>query len=249
MIGLQLYSLRTETEDDLLGVIKKVAEVGYDGVEFAGFFNVPVPDIKAVLDDCGLKCAGGHFGTDALASNLDQIIADAQALGFPAIACPGFWGVDYEDEATFHHFASLFNRVGEACRAAGLDFLYHVHGHEFVSFGGRTGMDILVEETDPNFMLLQPDVYWVQKAGIDPASFVETHADRIRQLHMKDSKSTTDWQDTEVGAGVVNIQGALEASKKLSLDWYVVEQEAFDIPMYESIAISLKNLREMLSDG
>lgn len=178
-VGLQLYTINTETEKDFLGSLQRVAEIGYDGVEFAGYFDTPPATIKQVLDDHGLQAAGTHFTVDKLESQLDQIIADALVLGCASVACPGFWGVDYQQAATFERFADLFNRVGEQCRAQGLRFLYHIHGHEFVTLDATTGIDILLDQTNPD---------WV----------------------------------------------------------WIVEQEAFDRPRFESVAISLNNVRELV---
>ena len=193
----------------------------------------------------GIQGIGAHFGAEILETQLDETIAAAITLGLPTIACPGFWGVDYQDPGTFQGFAALFNRVGAGCKTAGIQFLYHIHGHEFVDLGGKTGMDILFAETDPELVAYQPDTFWVQKAGLDPAEFIRRHAARIRQLHLKDSKNDT-WTDTEIGSGIVKIRETIQAAKNAPVEWFIVEQEAFEMPIYESISTSLKNLRSMV---
>lgn len=246
-VALQLYTINAETEKDFLGSIKKVAQIGYDGVEFAGYFGTPMTTIKQVLDDCGLQAAGTHFGVDLLESQLDQIIADALALGCASVGCPGFWGVDYEQVSTFERFANLFNRVGEQCQAQGLKFLYHIHGHEFVTLGDTTGMDILLDQTNPEWVTFQPDIYWIQRAGVDPVDFIKQHASRCDHIHLKDATDSENWRDTEVGSGIVNTRGVVDVLKNQRVAWWIVEQEVFDMPPFESVAISLKHVRELVT--
>lgn len=245
-IGLQLFTIRTETEKDFLGSLKKVAEIGYDGVEFAGYYETPARTIKQVLEDSGLQAVGTHFGVDVLESQLDQVIADALVLECASIGCPGFWGVDYEQADTFQHFADLFNRVGEQCHTHGLRFLYHIHGHEFVTLGDTTGINILLDNTNSDWVTFQPDIYWIQRAGVDPAVFLQQYGNRCDHIHLKDATDSETWHDTEVGSGIVNTHGAVDALKDQSVAWWIVEQEAFDKPLFESVAISLKNVRKLV---
>lgn len=243
-IGLQLYSIKEETGRDFFGTLRRVAEIGYDGVEFAGYFGASAADLKALLNEISLLPCGSHVGVPVLQNDLESAIAYAQDIDCPALICPGF---RVEGEHTFHEIAALFNQAGAACKAAGLRFLYHLHGHEFVQYDDKTGMDILIAETDPALVGWEPDVYWVEKAGVSAVEFIQQNGDRCPYIHMKDMKDRVDWHDTEVGAGALDSAGIIAAAKAFPVEWYVVEQEAFDMPQLESIAISLQNLRRLLA--
>jgi sugar phosphate isomerase/epimerase len=247
-IGLQLYSVKEAAQKDFLGVLKKVAAIGYDGVEFAGYFDTPAETLRQTLKELQLEVAGTHIGVEALKKDLEAVIAYSQAINCPTITCPGFWGVDLKAESTFREMGKLFNQVGETCRKQGLKFTYHIHGHEFEQFDGRYGLDILLEETAPENMALQPDTGWVEHAGLDCVEALKIYGSRCDSLHMRDLNSRNGRDGTEVGAGVLDIRGVLTEARALSIEWLIVEQEKYTMPALESIAISLKNIRAMLDE-
>src|SRR5690554_5778417 len=133
-IGLQLYTLKTETEKDFIGTLKKVAEMGYDGVEFAGYFDTPAKELSKVIEDLGLKAAGTHIGYDSLITDLEQAIDYAKTINCEAILCPIIPGDRVNERDHFLQAADNFNRFGEKCEENGLKFLYHIHGQEFIRF-------------------------------------------------------------------------------------------------------------------
>ncbi|MCB9137154.1 MAG: sugar phosphate isomerase/epimerase [Caldilineaceae bacterium] len=242
-IALQLYSIRDIAAADLPGTLARLAEIGYDGVEFAGYYDVDPAEIRRTLDAQNLGVAGAHVGFQLLEDDLDRQIELAQAVGCPAIGCPGLWNVEY-NLATFERMAALFNHAGARCQDEGLGFFYHIHGFEFVDVDGkRTGMDVLLEQMDPQLVTLEPDTHWVARAGVDPVAFVRENAARCSRLHLKDAADKNDWNDTEVGAGVIDMAGVVAAAP--NAEWWVVEQEGFDRPPMESVAMSLENLRKL----
>ncbi len=245
-IGLQLYTVKEEAQHDFLGLLKKVADIGYDGVEFAGYFDTPAERLLQVLQELKLETAGTHISMNALKEQLDDVMAYSQAIQCPTIICPGFWGVDLKAESTFRQIGQLFNRVGETCRKNGLRFMYHIHGHEFETFNRQSGLDILLEETAPENMALQPDTAWVQHAGLDAVAALKKYGSRCASLHVRDMSSPDGHDGIEVGDGIVDIPGVLAEAQALSIEWLVVEQEKFSMPPLESAAINLKNIRAML---
>lgn len=245
-IGLQLYSVKEEAKKDFLGLLKKVADIGYDGVEFAGYFDTPAETLRQTLQDLRLGVAGTHIGLDALKNNLDDVMAYSKAIGCPAVICPSFRGVDLKQESTFRQIGQVFNQVGERCRKNSLQFMYHIHGHEFEMFDGRSGLDVMLAEIDPHNMTLQPDTCWVEGAGLDAVEFLKTYGQRCGSVHLKDIRSRTDLHDMEIGTGAIDMPGVIAEARALSIEWLVVEQEKYTMPPLESVAISLKNIRTML---
>lgn len=243
-IGLQLYTIKDETEKDFFGTIRRVGALGYDGVEFAGYFGAAATDLKQVLDESKLRAAGTHLNVNILRNELDVNIDYCKIIECPTILCPSF-KVEERSASFFEQMADFFNEVAQKCKSSGLDFAYHIHGHEFVDFGDKTGMDILFENTDPALVNYELDTYWVERAGVDALAFFKQHGARCTFIHFKDMKDRNDWHDTEIGNGLIDTQGIIDASKAFDVKWFVVEQEAFDMPPMESIAVSLENLRRM----
>ncbi len=243
-IGLQLYSIKEDTSEDFLGTLRKVGEIGYDGVEFAGYFGVSAHRLRQVLAESGLKAAGSHLGMQILKDDIDSNIEYAKAIDCPALICPGF-RVKAETEDFFKEIADSFNQFGEKCKEAGLTFVYHLHGHEFVDVGGKTGMDVILSETVPSLVSFEPDTYWVERAGLNALQFYLDNKDRCTYIHFKDSQDRNEWHDTEIGDGIIDVTGIIKATDPSVVKWYIVEQEAYKIPRMESIAISLKNLQNL----
>lgn len=248
-LGLQLYTIGEEAEKDFLGTLKRVAEIGYEGVEFAGYFETPARKLAKAVNDLGLKTAGTHIAMDVLdSSRLSDELDYADRIDCESIICPILPEKYTTAEDEFKTAAEKFNTIGERCREAGMPFLYHVHGNEFVDFNGRSGMDILLKECDSDLVNFELDTYWVEHAGIDALSFYRASPGRYPYIHFKDMKDREEMRDTEVGEGVVATREIIEATRPHSVRWFVVEQEAFDIPPMESVRVSLLNLRQMVEE-
>lgn len=247
-IGLQLYTIGDETRRDFTGTIRRVAEIGYDGVEFAGYFDTPAPELKATLDDCGLRAAGTHLPVPVLRDDLAAQIEYSLAIDCPTILCPAF-RVEERSTAFFERMADFFNETALICRASGLEFAYHIHGHEFVELDGRSGMDILFERTEPGLVGFELDTYWAEKAGVDALALFRANAGRCTFIHFKDAIDRLDWHDTEIGAGIIDVPGILSAAAESAVRWFIVEQEAFTMPPMDSVAISLANLRRLYQES
>lgn len=243
-IGLQLYTIKDETAKDFLGTVRKVGEIGYDGVEFAGYFGASAADLKKTLMESNLRVAGTHLNTTILRNELAANIDYCKTIDCPTILCPSF-RVEERTADFFKGMADFFNEVAQTCKTNDLGFAYHIHGHEFIDFDGKSGMDILFENTDSSLVFYELDTYWVEKAGVDALSLFKAYANRCSFIHFKDMKDRVDWHDTEIGDGMIDVAGIIAASGDSAVEWYVVEQEAFDMPPMESIAVSLKNLRRM----
>lgn len=242
-IALQLYSIKELTSVDFLGTLKKVADTGYDGVEFAGYFGVSSKELKKALDDYGLQAAGSHIGIAELQLQLDQMIEYSLELNSPYMICPGLPEEMRDSADSYKRTAELLDRIGERCKEQGIRLGYHNHAVEFLQFNGEYGLDLLVNHTQPQNLFVELDTYWVEHAGLRSVDFIHKYKDRCSILHMKDMKSLQDKTNTEVGYGIMDFQAIAAAAKAYGMEWYTVEQEAFDIPQLESIEKSLRYLR------
>lgn len=245
-IGLQLYSIKELTVQDFLGTLEKVAKIGYDGVEFAGYFNTPAKELKNVLDGLGLKAAGSHIGIETLQKDLEQVIEYCREINDPYIICP-YLPVHMRDSVdAYKRTAELFNQIGQKCKDAGIAFGYHNHEFEFDKFEGQHGLDLLEANTQPELLFIELDTFWVEYAGLKSVDFIEKYKERCKILHIKEMKSYDEKINTIVGKGIMDFKAITATSKKFNAEWYTVEQEEFDKPQLESIEEGLKYLRGIL---
>lgn len=245
-IALQLYSIKELTGEDFLGTLKKVAEIGYDGVEFAGYFGTSAEQLRKSLDEYGLRAAGSHIGMPDLTDRLEEMMDYSLAIGSPYIICPGLPEELRENADSYKRAAERFDRIGERCKEQRLRFGYHNHGIEFQKHDGLTGLELLAQHTSPEHLFFELDTYWAEYAGFRAADWIESFADRCRILHIKDMKSKQDQRNTEIGTGILDFETITAAGKHFGIEWYTVEQEEYEIPQLESIEASLRYLRQIL---
>ncbi|PLS01076.1 sugar phosphate isomerase/epimerase family protein [Neobacillus cucumis] len=244
-IGLQLYSVRDAAGKDFLGTVRRIADMGYDGIQFAGFFNTPAEELKKVLDEKGITAAGSHMGLDTLrGENLKQTLEYNQKIGNGLIICPYLPEEIRKTSDDYKKIAEVLNEVGRTCRENGFTFAYHNHNFEFEAFDGETGFNILFENTDPQFVKVELDCYWVTYAGLSPTDIIEKYGDRVVSLHIKDMKMVDGVKRSiEIGSGELDINGLLNTGDQFGVNWYIVEQEQFDGDPMESSLINIENLK------
>ncbi len=211
--GLQLYSLGPELGKDVAGGLKRLKEFGYNNVELVGFkddtiSNMPAADFKKLCDDAGLKILSSHcnppvreYTKDNKAEVLEywkKTAAGHAAIGCPYLVQPGLPQTRSEEETKF--VAEVFNEAGQIAKAEGVKWGYHNHEMEFAKvvpggteskFGrrvneGKAIEEIFIENTDPENVLFELDVYWTVMGQHDPVEFINKYANRIQLLHIKD---------------------------------------------------------------
>jgi len=242
-IALQLYTVRDQAALDFAGTVRKVAELGYVGVELAGDGGLSAGEMAALLEETGLKLAGSHVPLERMTISLDEVIAYNQAIGATYVGVP-FLGQEHRSEAGYRAAAEAMNRAGAALGDAGMALYYHNHAFEFEPLGGTTGMEILLAETDPELVGFECDVYWVQYGGQDPAAFIQAHAGRFPLIHLKDMVGEGEGRTfAEVGEGKIDFAAIFAAAEAQGAAWYIVEQDVCQRPSLESAKISLENLK------
>jgi sugar phosphate isomerase/epimerase len=254
--GLQLYSLRDSFKTDVPGTLDKVKALGFREVEGAGIIKVPPAEFAQMLKERGMVPISTHFSFGPLQKNLEQCVADAQALGVKYAVCP--W-IDHEigsfSEADVQKAAELFNRAGEAFKKVGIQFCYHPHGYEYrpVEGSSETLFDKLVASTKPDLVGYEMDVFWVFLPGQDPAKLLEKYPGRWHLMHLKDLRKgavrhsytgkapLTD--DVPLGTGQVNWPEVLRAASKVGVKHYFIEDESPTV--WEALPVSLKYLKSL----
>lgn len=240
-IGVQLYTVRDLMKADFAGTLEKVAKVGYQEVEFAGYFDNKPEDVRKLLDGLGLTAPAVHVGIDLLRDKLEATLETAKIIGHQYIVCPWLAPPDRALEKYKEH-AALFNKVGEACQKAGFQFAYHNHDFEFEAQDGKIPYDLLLAETDPKLVQMELDLFWIRKGGHDPLAYFEKHPGRFPLCHVKDM--TEDEKMVEVGAGKIDFAQIFSHSKHAGLKHYFVEHDNPGDAL-KSIAASYQHLKKL----
>lgn len=244
-IALQLYTVREQAQQDFLGTLAKLAEAGFTAVEFAGYWGVPAPELRAELDKLGLKAAGAHVGYKLWDENLAGTLEDLQTLGITHATIP--WLEPAMRPTTVDQVKGLaesFNAWGEAAKEAGIRLGYHNHDFEFNTVDdGRTIYDVLAELTNLD---LQLDVYWAKFIGFDAVPLIEKYAGRMPQMHVKDLAKDGKGADAVFGEGQVDWDSVLPAAHAAGTHWFILEQDTPKDAIADS-ARGLQNLRAKLS--
>jgi sugar phosphate isomerase/epimerase len=229
-ISVQLYTLRDQLNADLPGTLRALADIGYTRVEHAGFVGRTAAQFKAALDAVGLRATSGHVGIpqpfDAAA--WQAALADARLLRQRYIVHP-FFGVGangiIRDSATYRAFARDLNKAGALAKKAGLRFGYHNHHFEFFRLDGgtTTGYDIITQETDPDLVHLEVDLFWVTRGANDPVDVIRANRGRIKQFHVKDMNDAGSFEDA--GQGLINFARIFQHGKEAGIDEFIIERD------------------------
>lgn len=239
-LGVQLWSFRNYIQDDIPGTLARVRALGFKEVELAGTYGMTAEQFRQELDNAGLEATAMHVGYELLRDSLESVLDQAETLGVEYVGVA--WIPHPEGPFTVEmarQAAADFNAWGEAASARGLQFYYHVHGYEFQpTADGVIPFDVMMQETDPEDVAYEMDVFWVTRPGQDPAALLRKYPDRWKLMHIKDMKEGTPTDDhsggappdTEVpvGTGMIDYAGVLAAAKEVGVERYYIEDETAD---------------------
>ena len=256
--GIALYTLRDTMGKDPKGVLRAVADMGYEYIEAAGYadgkyYGMTPADFKATLAEVGLKPMSSHQSS-MTRENAKQEVADAKAAGFRYIVIPvppeGIFHYDPATQTlgmkgTVAETSDIINTIAAEAAAQGMMALYHNHDFEFKpNADGVVPMDYFIENSNPDELNFQMDLYWVTKAGADPLEYFDRYPGRFKAWHVKDMDEQGRF--APVGTGSIDFDRILAAQEKSGMEFYLVEQDAtFNETPMEAIAISHRALEEI----
>lgn len=247
VIAAQLYTLRnyTKTPADIAQTLKKVKALGYDAVQLSALGPIDPAELKRILDAEGLVVCATHVSYERLRDDTAAVVDEHHLWNCQHVAIGGLPAA-YRNEEGYHRFAREASEVARRLHDAGLTFGYHNHSFELEKFDGRTGLAIVYEESDPEVFTSEFDTYWLQHGGADPAAWIRRLKGRAPLVHLKDMavKDNTPIM-AEVGEGNLNWPAILAACEDAGVHWYIVEQDICQRDPFESLGISLRNLRGM----
>ena len=244
-IAAQLYTLRdfTRTPADIAATMKRVREIGYEAVQLSALGPIEPAELKRITDGEGLTVCATHISFERMRDDPEGVIEEHRIYGCRHVAI-GAMPEEYRSAEGFHKLAREASQVAKKLAAGGLTFSYHNHSFEFEKFGDKIGLEILRTESDPECFNLEIDTYWVQHGGGDPADWIRKCKGRVPLLHLKDMALKDGRQImAEVGQGNLNWPAILQAAEEAGVEWYLVEQDVCQRDPFESLAISLRNLR------
>lgn len=240
-IGVQLYSIR-----DVIGnpeayarnheeAFKALAQMGYTSVEAACYsdgklYGVDPEQYKADLEAAGLKSLSTHIGRNLSDEELasgdftesmkwwDQAIAAHKAAGCKYVVCPSF--AVPQTLAGLKTYCDYFNAIGAKCKENGMLFGYHNHSHEFNKVEDKVIYDFMLENTNPESVFFEMDVYWAVMGHAAPVEYFKKYPGRFTMLHIKDYR--------ELGeSGMVGFDAIFNNAGLAGMKDFIVEIEAF----------------------
>lgn len=235
-VGLQLYSLRADFMRNVPTTLEKVKGYGIKYVETAGTYNLSATRFREMLKENGLEAVSGHFSYDRYRDDLENVVREAKALGLKYAGTAWITHKDTFDEQECRDASAVFNRAGSALKKEGIKFFYHVHGFEFQPHADGTLLDLMMQETDPDLVRFEMDVFWVVHPGQDPVKLLNKYKGRWELMHLKDMKKGVKTglltgksdvtNDVILGTGQMNWPAILKAAEKAGVKWYFIEDES-----------------------
>lgn len=244
-IGVQLYTVREECKKDFPGTIRRVAEVGYGAVEFAGLYGHKAEEIKKVLDGAKLRASSCHVGLGDLKSKFDEIQNDyVKTLGCEYVIIPS-GPRKFDDEGkSWKNFCAEMRDMKSKCDAAGFKLGYHNHSFEFEnSFDGKTAYDFMFHEKPAESPVAEMDICWVANGKHDPVTEMRRLKGRVKFLHVKDLDPGPPGKDANVGSGIIQWPVIYKTAQEVGVKWLIVERDHPDVSGIESITKSLAFLK------
>ena len=242
-LGAQLYTVRDymKTEADFAATIEKIAGIGYKYAQVSGIGAVSPKAISEITRANGIEVTLTHWNADRIKNETQAVIAEHDLFGCNFI---GIGAIPYAHTLDgFMQFCKDFAPAIKEIKAAGKVFLYHNHRFEFEKFDGKTGLELILENTDPDGLKLTFDTYWAQSGGADSAAWLKKFANRIGVTHLKDMAIISDKQEmTEIMTGNINFDSIIKVSQECGINYHFVEQDEVRMNAFDSLEMSYKNL-------
>jgi sugar phosphate isomerase/epimerase len=248
-IGAQLYTLRdfAKTPPDIARTFSRVKKMGYDAVQVSGMGPIDPAELAKMLKNEGLACAATHINIDRMEKEPEKVIEEHQMWNCHYTAIGGYWAPNNEWSAkAYLEFAQRYNAIAKKFAGSSVSIGYHNHSHELARFDGKTGLQILMDKFDKS-VWMEIDTYWIAHGGGDPTAWINQCKGRIPCVHFKDMAIKPDRTQfmAEIGEGNLNWPAIIPACKDAGVQWYLIEQDICYRDPFESLKISLENMKKL----
>lgn len=269
-IGLQLYSVRDDMAQDMYAALKKVKEIGYDYVEFAGYFDHSAEEVKSMLDEIGLTCISVHQAYNLFLEEGQKAADYLKTIGAKFAAIPWMAAEDHKGCDHYDKVIADITKVGELLKANGIQLLYHNHDFEFQKYEDKFLLDWLYESISEALLKTEVDTCWVKYAGYDPCEYLKKYTGRSPVVHLKDftckrfaggpayalidengkeiktTREDNGFEFRPVGMGLQDFPAILSAAEEAGAAYAIVEQDAsLDRPPMEAAKLSREYLKKI----
>jgi sugar phosphate isomerase/epimerase len=240
-IALQLYTVRDALANDYEGTIRKVAAMGYAGVETAGNYNGAPEKALALFRELGLQVMGGHFSLP-LGDDKNKILDTAAALETNTLICPWLSPDNFTTLDSIKKVCDMLNEANANAQARGMRLGYHNHHFEFEKLPDGSLPHEHMRRLCDNSIFFELDTYWIKTAGVDPASVVSELAGRAPLLHIKDGPAVVGQPMVAAGEGVIDIPAVINAGAG-NTEWLIVELDQCATNMLTAVETSINYLK------
>jgi sugar phosphate isomerase/epimerase len=253
-IGSPLFILRNECQKDLISVIEKIAELGFDGIEFLGFFGHKPVEIKRKLDSCGINALGNHVSFNEFSADTNRIIAENKEIGCKYITIgPNYDG--FPGRCKYNDTLKVFESIGEAMNNAGMTLLYHNHAEELRNnLNGKSFLENIMDDVNPGLLSLEPDLGWIQIGGGDPMYYLNKYEKRCPVVHFKDFIFDLSGDKSFIfrptGYGIVDYPMLYKKTQDFDKkpEWYVLDHDcSYERDIYFDLKISLDYFKNLIA--
>jgi sugar phosphate isomerase/epimerase len=238
-LGLQLWSLRAQLLPNLPAGMADVKGLGFTEVESAGTYGHSAKEFRSLADANGLKIVGAHIPYERMQSDLPGVIAEAKTLGVSYVIVAWVPHKTAFDVEQARAAVANFNAWGAALKAEGMGFGFHTHGYEFRPLpDGTSAFDVMLNETKPDLVFCEMDVFWVVQAGLDPVKLLQKYPGRFKAFHIKDMRKGAQTglyeghapasDNVVVGAGIMDWPAIIAQGRKSGVQYYFIEDETSD---------------------
>jgi sugar phosphate isomerase/epimerase len=233
-ISVQLYSLREQMKDgNHLTYLKKLADLGYKGVECAGLYGMKAKDYRTMIEDLGMTVSGNHAGMPDPGKEQETIDL-TRDLGLKHAVVPWVAPENFANADSIKKFAEKAEKARQALEKGGVALAYHNHDFEMVRVGGEPALNALAKAVPK--LQFEIDTYWAANHGAeDPAKVVASLKDRAPFLHLKDGPLVKGSPMVAVGSGKQNMPAIVKAADPKVTKWLVVELDACAGDMWQAI--------------
>jgi sugar phosphate isomerase/epimerase len=239
MPGVVSYTYRKFFEKDVAATLDTIKKLGFTDIEFSNLFGKTPAELRALIDQRGIKCSSFGVSYDDLVNKTDIVAQNAKTLGAAYVRVAG---MPHKGALTFQEMQKAiddFNKAGKILKEQyNLAFVYHNHGFEFEPYQNGTLYDYMLQHTNPEYVSYELDILWAYFPGQDPAQLLLKYGHRYKLMHLKDLKKsikgdfsggTPQDNDVSLGTGQIDIPGILTAAQKSGIKHYYIEDESNNV--------------------
>lgn len=243
-IGVQLYTVRDLMAVSVEKTLSEVADIGYKEVEFAGYFNRPPRAIRQLLDRNGMTSPAAHLGMREIRGSWNRTLNDAAEIGHKWLVIASLDNADRNSIDAIKKTADIIHKAADDAKTYKIKLAYHNHDSEFREVEGRRMFDVLLEETSPEVLQIEMDLYWITRAGADPMEYFKKWPGRFPLVHVKDAGPAPGYQMMDVGKGTIKWAELFARRKEAGIKHFFVEHDSPEKPL-ASIKASFEYLEAL----